>query len=201
MNRLGCRLGFVGVSVLIAAAATAVRGRLQEPVDWRRLAADRLGADYEGTQGVLLQKSRNDCGPATLAMLLQRLGIRVDYGALVRRAGLHSRGTTLVRLRDLAGSYGVSCRVRRSPSSAPTLTAPAIAHFKAGHFVLIESLRAGRLRVLDPAIGNLEFQEPSFRRHWSGALLVCTSPFLPASGASIAQPPSSPDIPGMRPYP
>jgi hypothetical protein len=82
--------------------------------------------------------SSRDCGPRTLALICEKLGISVDPSTLSRRAGVRTQGTSLsdlARVARLVGLQPHGIQVDRTALTA--VHTPAIAWIDAHHFVAV----------------------------------------------------------------
>ncbi len=168
---------------------------LRDPAEAsRRLYRWRLGGELVDTDGVVRQEFRNDCGPAALKMVLEHFGIEVSLEECRREAGLSSRGTSMLRLAEIARRRGVDARgVRFDPGRLRGVPTPLLAYLRMGHFVVLERIdpRTRSLFVKDPALGLLRFSPEEFAAVWRGEALVfrpgvdtATPPHLPGGSAA-----------------
>jgi hypothetical protein len=94
-----------------------------------------------------------DCGPACVTMVLASLG---DVRSLpeVRGRGAGGASMSMAELVALAQAWGLDAKgVRLSADNLDRLGWPAILHWNENHFVVLESLRLDRARLVDPAVG------------------------------------------------
>ena len=147
----------------------------------RKLRARMIGAHYLGENGVVLQSKNNDCGAASLKMILTAHGIECDISELASDLHLTPRGTSMLNLRLASARHGVSARswsIR--PEDLRSIPLPAIAFINGNHFVVIRRLIAPNiLEVDDPALGKLQWPARSFQRFWTGATLIFDSAWAP----------------------
>ncbi len=116
-----------------------------------------------------------DCGPACLAMVLRFHGHRSTVDDLRDRLGTGRDGTTGLDLVRVARSLGLDARGFRieDPALLPGMPFPAIAHYREGHFVVVEEVRPGRsVRVVDPLRGRTTLALESFLAQFSGVLVL-----------------------------
>lgn len=103
---------------------------------------------------LVLQSEMGECGLACVAMLASAYG---GSDQLEWYRGLHrgsSRGTSVRTLLELLRKLGFAASaVRVEPDSLRLLTLPAILHWNANHYVVLEKVAADGIRVLDPAGG------------------------------------------------
>ncbi len=172
------------MALLSAAAATPglVHALASEPDLGERLEAWWLGAHYLDQEGVIRQRTASDCGVTCLEMVLQRRGRPVAIERLRQLAGTDAVGSSLLGLQEAALASGLDATTWRvSRADFAELPLPAIAFFGGNHFVVLEKRTAsGKVVVLDPARGRLEFAPRQLFRHWRGETLVL-KPFQPRS--------------------
>ena len=116
-----------------------------------------------------------DCGPACLAMILAWHGRDSSVDDIRARLGTSRDGTTGFELVRVARELGMEARgVKAADASAlKDVPLPAIAHYRSGHFVVLERVRPGRsVRVLDPLRGRLDLALPEFLTEFSGVLVL-----------------------------
>jgi ABC-type bacteriocin/lantibiotic exporter with double-glycine peptidase domain len=127
-----------------------------------------------------------DCGPACLAMVLAAHGYDASVDELRQRLGTSRDGTTGYELARVARELGLEARgfqVNRA-SALAEMPLPAIAHYREGHFVVIDRVRsAGReengsgtaihsVGVVDPMRGRIDRPIDAFLAEFSGVLVT-----------------------------
>jgi ABC-type bacteriocin/lantibiotic exporter with double-glycine peptidase domain len=121
-----------------------------------------------------------DCGPACLAMVLAHHGRDASIDEMRGRLGTGRDGTTGLDLVRVARRLGLEARGFRveDPRALADLPLPAIAHYRRGHFVVLERVRAQRsVRLVDPQRGRLELPWDDFLKEFSGiAVLLHAGP-------------------------
>lgn len=106
---------------------------------------------------IVLQADRAECGLACLAMVAGYFGHRASLHEYRRRFRVSLRGTTLLRLRQIAEQLGLRSRaVRLELGELRQLRTPAVLHWNLNHFVVLKSVRRRHLRIVDPAVGLRE---------------------------------------------
>lgn len=147
----------------------------------RKMRAWMLGARFVTVHGVVLQSHNNDCGPASLKMILADHGIEHSLATLAADLKLNPRGTSMRQLRLVSTKLGVpakSWHVRLQ--DLPHVPLPAIAFVNKKHFVVIRRFITPEvLEVDDPALGKLRWPARSFQRIWSGETLVFDPAWTP----------------------
>lgn len=135
----------------------------------------RLGGEFLGSAGVVLQEYRNDCGPAALKMILRHYGVEISLEECRAEADLSPRGTSMLDLAKIARRHGVQVQGRRfDPTDLRDVPLPLLAYLRLRHFVVIERVdpRTGRILVKDPALGLLRFTRKELAAIWAGEALV-----------------------------
>ncbi|GMW03109.1 MAG: hypothetical protein AMXMBFR84_42450 [Candidatus Hydrogenedentota bacterium] len=110
------------------------------------------------------------CGPQALHALLYLVGVNVSVEELALQASTDSSGTTMQGLIDAAAKNNVAVSGVRV-ASLDELTLPAIAFTDGRHFVLVESVENGLVRLRDDE-ANLLQPVNAFKARWSGDAIV-----------------------------
>ena len=137
------------------------------------------GASYLGRDGVILQSTLMDCGPAALANLIRVLGMDApSTDSLMVLAGTGPTGTRASGLIRAAEDFGLSMALERvTLAGLPDTALPFIAWVKRSHFVTVtERTPSGRLTVVDPQVGRYSISEDAFKTIWSGEAILLAEP-------------------------
>jgi len=122
------------------------------------------------------QHDETDCGPAVLATVARRHGLRVGIGRIRELAGTDTRGTTLLALRDAAHRIGFSAKgVEGEYEHLLRIPLPVVAHVRLErleHFVVVHRAKRARVLVADPARGLRWMGREEFESIWTGVLLL-----------------------------
>ncbi|MGB9765637.1 MAG: cysteine peptidase family C39 domain-containing protein [Candidatus Saccharicenans sp.] len=131
------------------------------------------GATYLGTQNVVMQESKNDCGPAALKMIFDYYSIPLSLEEL-RSKLMSNKGVSMVMIKTLAEANGLKAEGwRYNKYELRYLNLPAIALVRAGHYVVISEIKNNqKVIILDPALGKLEFPFRRFYKIWKGEILT-----------------------------
>jgi ABC-type bacteriocin/lantibiotic exporter with double-glycine peptidase domain len=130
------------------------------------------GTEYLGNDGVFFQEELNDCGGASLKMILDHFGNPVDYRRLRRQLPIGPEGTTMLSIKRLAEAHGLLCAGWRLAIpdllSAPL---PAVLLLCRKHFVVLQSLQKAAI-ILDPVRGRLRVPARRLVSLWHGETLL-----------------------------
>jgi ATP-binding cassette subfamily B protein RaxB len=140
-----------------------------------------MGARFVGEEGVVLQSKWNDCGAASLKMVLAARGIRCDVPDVAGRLRLTPQGKSMSELRRAALEFGVPARSwAMQPRELKQVPLPVVAFVKGNHFVVVRRwIEPDVLEIDDPALGRLRWPLRSFARIWSGETLVFDPAWAP----------------------
>lgn len=132
------------------------------------------GLNLAGRQRLELfrQSEAAECGLACLAMVASFHGHKTSLSTLRRRFNVSMKGQTLKTLIDIGAAIGLSARpVRCELKELQGLQKPAILHWEANHFVVLEKVVGQRVIVFDPAVGVLNLTWPEVSRKFTGVAL------------------------------
>lgn len=111
-----------------------------------------------------------DCGPSCLRMIAKFHGKNFSLQTLRDRSFLTREGVSLLGISDAAESIGmrsVGARIGYSQLSEQ-VPLPCIVHWKEEHFIVVYSIKKGRVYVADPAYGLITYKETEFLKGWCG---------------------------------
>lgn len=163
--------------VLILVAGGMILGFaivIASPDGPRRFSAWRVGGDFAGTDGVVLQDKRNNCGPAALQMAFEHFGIASSVREIEEQVGLTERGSSMPALKEMAERKELKAEGwRLTVKDFPASTKPCIVFLNGDHFALVDSVSgAGKVYLRDPAIGNVRIPLSRFPALWNGETLL-----------------------------
>ena len=126
------------------------------------------------------QLDEADCGAACLAMVCRHFGRQVSAPFIRDLAATTVDGTSLAGIARAAEGVGLACRtIKASKSRLDELPLPAIVHWEGVHWVVLWDVRADRVKVADPALGNRTLPRSELEDRWSGyAALLAPTPAL-----------------------
>jgi len=103
---------------------------------------------------MIRQNESAECGLASLAMLANTLGLRIDLPTLRRRFGTSLSGATLSQVKDVAETLGFICRpLQLDMEHLTQLKLPCLLHWDMNHFVVLVSVGSRYAVIHDPARG------------------------------------------------
>lgn len=130
---------------------------------------------WQGDIRPVLQSEAAECGLASLAMVAQFHGHRVDLAGLRQRFPTSIKGMTLRQMIDVASGLEFSARpVRLEVDELNQLRLPAILHWDLNHFLVLERVEKAGVWLLDPAQGRRRMTLAKFARHFTGVALELT---------------------------
>ena len=128
---------------------------------------------------VVRQMEEADCGAACLAMVLGHFGRRVPLDELRDTTGSGRDGTSALSLVQAARTYGLRARgVRADVAELRYLPSGSVLHWEFSHFVVLERVTRGGVRIIDPAHGRLFVPAARLSRAYTGVAMT----FEPAEG-------------------
>lgn len=173
------RLGAIAVLVVVPATIGIASFAVSELPRMGRIAARQelteLGGSYLGTEGVVLQATLNDCGPAALANLLHAVGIDAPaLDSLASLAGTGPIGTRASGLIRASATFDLPMTLEWiAPDKVAATPRPFIAWVNRNHFVTVTDLSpTGTITVIDPRVGRYTISKKDFRSIWSGEALL-----------------------------
>ena len=162
--------------IFFAATLQLVAGSITSETIYRNLAAWLKGAEYKGTEGVILQTRKMNCGPVALKMVLDSLGINRKLTDIEDMIKLDETGSSLFDLMGYAESQGVHAETwRLNIDDLQSKPLPAVVFVEDGHFAVLDQINEhGEVILRDPAIGRLRIGKGAFNRIWKGETLILT---------------------------
>lgn len=120
----------------------------------------------------VLQTEAAECGLASMAMVAQFHGHKVDLNGMRQRFGVSLKGAGLRDLMNMADELGFGTRaLRLEPERLKDILLPAILHWDLNHFVVLKEFKRRKFIVLDPARGRVECSSSEFSNHFTGVAL------------------------------
>jgi len=117
---------------------------------------------------VIPQLDSQDCGPACLLTILGYYGrnyAREYIETLCRMDRLGSSLGAIARAAEHLGFKTLAVKTSFDEMRAK-VQLPCIAYLTAGHYVVVCSVKARAVRVIDPSLGRVKFTRQEFERGW-----------------------------------
>ena len=132
---------------------------------------------------VFLQTEAAECGLASLGMVANFHGHRIDLAGMRRRFTVSLKGATLAYLMQVAGRLHLAPRpLKLELGELANLRTPCILHWDMNHFVVLRSADPRGAVVHDPAFGVRRLSLEEVSKHFTGIALELspTPDFHPA---------------------
>ncbi|KER10229.1 MAG: hypothetical protein HY22_06500 [[Candidatus Thermochlorobacteriaceae] bacterium GBChlB] len=125
------------------------------------------------TETVIRQKNRNDCGIAAAKNVLMAFNKNPD--AIDTLLKPSDSGVTLLDIKAALSKQGLHCTgYKTTLNDLMKLGLPAIAHINDNHFVVVESVEAESVLLIDPSVGRLRYRASAFEERWN-SIALCVS--------------------------
>ena len=124
-----------------------------------------------GKEGVLFQNHENDCAPAALTMLVQRMGIPLSQSLIFDRLdkGQGGEPVSLLEIKRFLTEQGfTSDGWQGSFADLQRLEHPVLLHLDDRHFVVMTKAPADGVVVLDPKLGRSFMTIEHLAKRWKG---------------------------------
>ena len=124
------------------------------------------------------QNDETDCGPACLAAIFGKYGLKVSIAKIRDIAGTDRQGTSAYGLVKVIEHFGFQQKVVEADKSVLTnkLPLPAIAHVIIDnsllHYVVITKVKGDTVVVSDPAKGIVKYKKEDFLKIWTKILIL-----------------------------
>ncbi|WP_062055292.1 peptidase domain-containing ABC transporter [Aquimarina longa] len=136
---------------------------------------DLLQYGWKKRVPVIIQTEVAECGLASIAMVANYYGHRLDLNGLRRKFSISSKGATLQGLIKLADSLQFSSRpLRLELEELSQLKKPCILHWDLNHFVVLKSVKGNKVTIHDPAVGVRTLKLAEVSKHFTGVALELT---------------------------
>lgn len=124
------------------------------------------------------QRDVTDCGAACLSSVSAHHKLNVPVAKIRQIAGTDKKGTNALGMIEAAEKLGFSAKgVRGGMDALPKIPVPTIAHVVIKevlhHYVVIYGVTDKVVKVMDPALGQMEsYSLEEFEKIWSGVLIL-----------------------------
>ena len=124
------------------------------------------------------QNDETDCGPACLAAIFGKYGLKVSIAKIRDIAGTDRQGTSAYGLVKVIEHFGFQQKVVEADKESLTskLPIPAIAHVVIDdsllHYVVITKVKDDTVVVSDPAKGIVKYKKEDFLKIWTKILIL-----------------------------
>lgn len=113
-----------------------------------------------------------ECGAASLASILAHHGSHRPLAQVRETVGVDRDGASALRLVKAAQWYGLEAEgLEVELHALPEVKGPAIIHWGADHFVVLEGWDRSGWRIMDPAVGHRRVPHEEFLEHYSGVVI------------------------------
>ena len=114
-----------------------------------------------------------ECGAASLASVLAHHGSHRPLAQVRETVGVDRDGANALRLVKAARWYGLEAEgLEVEVGALPQVSLPAIIHWGADHFVVLEGWDRSGWRIMDPAVGHRRVHHAEFLEHYSGVAIA-----------------------------
>lgn len=122
---------------------------------------------------VVLQQEPTECGAACLAMVLRFHGRMTSLTECRAACGAGRDGANARAIVHGARGAGLVARgFQGSAADLSSISLPAIVHWRAEHFVVVERVGPRRVDIVDPAEGRRRISPESLAANFSGVVLT-----------------------------
>jgi ABC-type bacteriocin/lantibiotic exporter with double-glycine peptidase domain len=120
-----------------------------------------------------------DCAMACLTMILGCHGYAITLREVRSRLEVSRDGLSALDLVNAARDYGLTTRAYSvAPADLARVPAPAVVHWRFGHFVVLVRWSPQRVDIIDPATGRRSLTRAEFDAGFTGVVIV----FAPGQG-------------------
>ncbi|MEL7671338.1 cysteine peptidase family C39 domain-containing protein [Methanobacterium sp.] len=121
----------------------------------------------------MIQSDIWDCGPASLATVLNNMGISATQDELASLAGTDETGTSLYGLKIAAQSKGVTAiGARLTIDQLLTNNIVVLSINGVNHFDVVQNITNTTVYLFDPNLGNIQMTRDKFNELYIGIALL-----------------------------
>ena len=123
---------------------------------------------------IVIQERPNECGLASLKMILDAFRIPCSMSELRENIPMTSEGMSMLVLKRTAELRGLHATAWHCTSKdLRRFPMPAVLFVERNHFVVVDSMSVqGQVFIRDPRMGRMEISEERLSRIWGGQVLV-----------------------------
>ena len=135
--------------------------------------------DHARRVPMVAQQEAVECGAACLAMVLAYYGRWVTLEELREQCGITRDGTKATNVVKAARLHNMVAKgLQKDAKDLLSLPHPLIVFWRFNHFIVVESIDAQRVRLVDPAVGPMTITREEFAEGYTGIALA----FEPGEG-------------------
>jgi predicted double-glycine peptidase len=113
------------------------------------------------------------CGPRSLLLICQVLGVKANLEEISRLASINEMGTTMLGLSQAAQRKGLKAMgAKMDIEKLARLKSPSIAHIKDNHFFVVERFEKSKFRIISPPKEPYYLTKERLSQIWDGNVLV-----------------------------
>ena len=133
---------------------------------------NRLSFGFSRKLPVVLQTEIAECGLACLVSILRYHGFDTDLRTLRQKYTLSLKGANMADIVRFGNDLNLTSRaLRLELEELPNLRLPCVLHWDLNHFVVLESVGADHITVMDPATGRRKVKMTEVSRKFTGVAL------------------------------
>lgn len=127
-----------------------------------------------GSDGVVLQDKRNNCGPAALKMVFDHYRVPTTLSEIEAEIDLTEKGSSMFALKRIAQQKGLKAEGWRLRfKDLQKVFKPVIIFVNGDHFVVVDSVTEhGEIFLRDPGVGKLKLPVEKILAIWNGETLL-----------------------------
>lgn len=119
------------------------------------------------------QNKDKECGPRSLLVICELLGVGTNLEELCRLSGMNETGTTMYGLYQAARQKGLGAiGMQMDMEELVKIESPGIAFVKGNHFLVVEKCVEDGIRVIDPPNTCYLITKEEFTKIWDGKILL-----------------------------
>ena len=127
------------------------------------------------TLPVVLQTEVTECGLACITMIGRYHGHDIDLNVLRKRHLISMTGASLKSIMAIASTLQLAARpLKVELDQLHKLQLPAILHWDLNHYVVLKSVKGGKVQIIDPGIGLRSMSLSKVSDHFTGIALELT---------------------------